>query len=147
MKIDLIVVGKLKQKELIEIEHNYFKRLPGQFLTIHEVKANAENLKAESDQVIKKISSLKSSQFSLVYLSEHAKAMDSLKFSEFIYKQSPHLIMVISGADGFHQSLLDLHHKKLSLSPLTFTHRIARILLVEQLYRAHTIHTGHPYHN
>jgi 23S rRNA (pseudouridine1915-N3)-methyltransferase len=54
---------------------------------------------------------------------------------------------MIAGAEGFSSEVLKLCQERLSLSELTFPHKLARIILVEQLYRAQTIRTGHPYHN
>jgi len=57
------------------------------------------------------------------------------------------LIFVICGAEGPSQSLLDASNAKLSLSKLTYPHKLARLIFVEQFYRAMTINDGHPYHN
>ena len=56
------------------------------------------------------------------------------------------LAFLVGGHFGLHQSVLSRAELRLSLSPMTFTHEMSRLLLVEQLYRACTIRAGHPYH-
>jgi 23S rRNA (pseudouridine1915-N3)-methyltransferase len=56
------------------------------------------------------------------------------------------MAVLIGGADGLDTSILDRAALKISLGRMTWPHLMARLLLVEQLYRAHTILTGHPYH-
>lgn len=61
-------------------------------------------------------------------------------------KRGPQLTFVIGGADGLHESVLAKAHAKLSLGRMTWPHLLVRVLLGEQLYRARSIHAGHPYH-
>ena len=62
------------------------------------------------------------------------------------HQQSSRLIWIIGGADGVDAELLNKVPLSLSLSPMTFSHHLARLLLLEQIYRATAINTGHPYH-
>jgi 23S rRNA (pseudouridine1915-N3)-methyltransferase len=64
-----------------------------------------------------------------------------------LIEKSSRVIFLIAGAEGFSQEVLKASQEKISLSELTFPHKIARLLLVEQIYRAQTIRSGHPYHN
>lgn len=147
--LHLITVGKLKDKNLEAIENDYLKRIKNPSLKIHEVKASAEDKEIESQNVLKKVTSLSSNPF-LIILTEFGKQFDSQKFSQWLFKkveQESDVIFVICGAEGPAESLLIASHAQLSLSPLTYPHKLARILLVEQLYRALTIQQGHPYHN
>src|SRR5690606_16208399 len=147
----LIVVGKLKDKNLEEIEKNYLDRLKTTPLLIHEVKAFAENKEAESEAVMKKIKDIAPSGAHVVALAEKGREFDSLAFSEWVFKNLEYnqtkLIFVIAGAEGHSEAFLSFAQEKLSLSSLTFPHKIARILLIEQFYRAVTIKNKHPYHN
>ena len=149
--VHLITVGKLKNKELESIEANYAKRINSPSLKIHEVKAKAENKEAEGKVVITKINELSKNNkaFSIV-LTEWGTEYTSLKFSEFLFSkiaQSMNVVFIICGAEGPSQELLDHCDSKISLSKLTFPHKIARLLFIEQLYRAITIENNHPYHN
>jgi len=130
--ISLIVVGKLKDKNLEEIERGYLKRIPT--LKIIEVK--------KEEDVLAKVKG------DLYLLEEKGKLMDSPEFSNWLYKsmEKNEFSLAIGGAAGHHQSVISASKGSISLSPLTFPHKLARILLVEQLYRAMTLREGHPYH-
>ena len=147
-QIHLIVVGKLKDSHLEAIEADYLKRINNPELLIHEVKASAENKEAEGEALIKKIKELGGGH--VVAMTEWGKRYTSVSFAEWsrnILDRSNKLIFIIAGAEGFSSEVLSLCQERLSLSELTFPHKLARILLVEQLYRAQTIRSGHPYHN
>ena len=150
-KSHLIVVGKLKDKNLESIENDYLKRIKSKSLVIHEVKANAENQDFEAKEVLKKIADLsKSDKPYIVTLTEFGKEYESPDFSKWLYKRvenNSSVIFIIAGATGHGPEVLKMSNESLSLSKLTFPHKIARILFVEQFYRAITIHDGHPYHN
>ncbi|MDP7320244.1 MAG: 23S rRNA (pseudouridine(1915)-N(3))-methyltransferase RlmH [Bacteriovoracaceae bacterium] len=149
MKTYLITVGKLKNKQLEILEESYLKRIKNPKLQIHEVKAKAENKELEGEVVIKKIESLSSNPF-IIVLSEFGKELDSPKFSKWYYENLAKfqtLIFVICGAEGPSKTLLNKANQTLSLSQMTLPHKLARLMLVEQIYRAETIQTGHPYHN
>lgn len=75
------------------------------------------------------------------------KSYDSITFSHFLNNamQNGEVRFFIAGAFGFESSLLQ-KHKSLTLSPLTFSHSIAKLVLVEQIYRALSIINSHPYH-
>lgn len=136
----LITVGKLKDKHLEAIEDDYLKRIKN--LEIVELKANAENKDKEAETILARI---EKNDF-VITLTEFGKEMDSVKFSQWL-EDHLNCVMVICGAEGPGQALLDRTNFKLSLSQLTMPHKLARIVLIEQIYRAQTIRTGHPYHN
>lgn len=145
----LITVGKLKDKNLETIENDYLKRIAQPKLIIHEVKASAENKDAEALTVVKKIESIHKNAF-VILLTEFGKEFESPKFSKWHFSkltENQEVIYVICGAEGPGEELKKRANFKLSLGKFTMPHKLARIILVEQLYRAQTIHTGHPYHN
>jgi 23S rRNA (pseudouridine1915-N3)-methyltransferase len=83
----------------------------------------------------------------LVALCEEGQSYDSLAFAKALEGSgSERLAFVIGGADGLDPELKEQAHWRLSLSPLTFPHELARLLLLEQLYRASSILLGGPYH-
>ena len=146
----LIVVGKLKEKNLLEIESDYLKRVKNPSLQIHEVKSHQENLDQEAQEVISKIKAIAPDENAyVVLLAENGELMNSEKFSMWIYHKietQNSLIFVIGGASGHGQEIQNRANARLSLSPLTYPHKLARILFVEQFYRAQTIKDRHPYH-
>lgn len=149
--LNLIVVGKLKDAHLEAIELDYLKRINNPELVIHEVKASAENKDAEGEAILKKIRDLSQGGSSyIIAMSEWGKKNTSVAFAEWtkgLIEKPAKIFFVIAGAEGFSDEFLKQINEKISLSDLTFPHKLARILLVEQLYRAQTIRTKHPYHN
>lgn len=151
-EVHLIVVGKLKDPHFEALEKDYLKRINFPTLLIHEVKNNALSKESEGNEVIRKISEItKDTTPILILLAEHGKLFDSRSFSKWFYElyetRQEKIILVIAGAEGHGSNVLALPHQKLSLGALTFPHKLARIILVEQIYRAQTLKQGHPYHN
>jgi 23S rRNA (pseudouridine1915-N3)-methyltransferase len=149
--LHLIVVGKLKDPHLEALELDYVKRLSSPELIIHEVKASAENKEAEGEALLRKVRDLSQGGAAhLIALSEWGKKQTSVIFAEWtknLIEKPGKVFFLIAGAEGFSEEVLKTCHEKVSLSELTFPHKLARILLIEQLYRAQTIRSGHPYHN
>ncbi len=147
----LIVVGKLKDSHLESIESDYLKRINNPELIIHEVKASAENKEAEGDAILKKIRDLsQGGSAHSIAMTEWGKKSTSVAFAEWtknLIERPAKIFFLIAGAEGFSDEVLRACQERISLSELTFPHKLARILLVEQLYRAQTIRSGHPYHN
>lgn len=146
----LICVGKVKEKNLISIEEDYLKRLNLLKTKIHEVKSHDDNKKVEGDLVLKKIDEVtKGKAAYIVTMEEKGKEFDSKGFSKFIentMQTNQIVIFLIAGAAGHGENVLGKKNSSLSLSKLTFPHKIARMLFIEQMYRAQTILQGHPYH-
>lgn len=147
----IITIGKLKASYWRDAEVEYLKRLkPYVNLEIKELafsafaKHNKEKAKAEEAVKIEKALNLIEGQVFL--LSEEGKSFDSISFSKKIYKLSHQkIVFVIAGSLGFSLELKQ-KYEKISLSPLTFTHEMARIILLEQIYRAVSIEKGKDYH-
>jgi 23S rRNA (pseudouridine1915-N3)-methyltransferase len=149
--LHLIVVGKLKDSHLEAIELDYLKRINNPELVIYEVKASAENKEAEGEAILKKIKDLTQGGSShIIAMTEWGKRSTSVAFAEWtrgLVERPAKIFFLIAGAEGFSDEVLKSCQERISLSELTFPHKLARILLVEQLYRAQTIRSGHPYHN
>ncbi len=134
----IIAVGKIKRKWIQEGVEMYLKRLPG--LEVIEIKDN----KTKEEHTIKEIISKNEI---LVTLNENGQSFTSKQLAtKLLNFHNQNIIFVIGGASGLTPSLNNLASWQLSLSPLTFPHEIARLLLIEQLYRAKTITQGGPYH-
>ncbi|MFT6069572.1 MAG: 23S rRNA (pseudouridine1915-N3)-methyltransferase [Bacteriovoracaceae bacterium] len=145
--IHLIVVGKLKDKNLESLESDYLKRVKNPSLQIHEVKSCEERLEEEALEVIKKIDSIGKGH--IVLLAEKGRQFDSPSFSSWLYsnlENHSNVFFVIGGASGHGQPIQERANECISLGQLTYPHKIARLLFVEQIYRAMTINDGHPYH-
>ena len=135
----IIAIGKVRKSWIQEGIELYRKRLPG--LTIVELRDGNPEKEAESIR-----QTLRSDERP-VMLMEQGETLTSINFSERLRSLgSQRLAFVIGGADGFTAELKSLAHWKLSLSPMTFPHELARLLLIEQLFRAQAIQQGSPYH-
>ena len=135
----IFTVGKLRKSWIREGLSTYLKRLPG--LIIIELRDSTPKKEAAAIQA-----ELKSDE-ALIILTEKGETLPSIDFAKRLKKfGSLRLAFFIGGADGIDPELAASAHWCLSLSPMTLPHEIARLLLVEQLYRAQTILQGGPYH-
>jgi len=144
----LIVVGKLKSKELEILEVDYLKRFKKIFLKVVETKSLEDQPEKEAELVAFEISELqKKASFEVVLLEERGKLFNSPDFSQFLFQDlGKNVIFAVGGSSGHGQAVLKLKQKSLSLSPLTYPHKLARLIFIEQLYRTETIFAQHPYH-
>lgn len=150
MKITIVTVGKLRDKALLEIENEYKKRLKVISLEFVELKNFGDHPEKEINEIKNYLKAHRKPNSPVYLLEEKGKLFNSVEFSKQLnhYKdesQSP--IFIIAGAQGFPSDFSNQYPLKLSLSPLTFPHQMAKIILVEQIYRAETLMSGHPYHN
>ncbi len=155
MKITLIVTGKTKGSWLPEAMAEYAGRLshyvPFELLETSDIR-NTRNMPEpeqkdrEGQQIIRLIprGSL------LVLLDDKGKQFTSEGFADFIRKKALEgrdICLVSGGPYGFSDDLYRLAEMKLSLSAMTFSHQMVRLIFLEQLYRAFTIIRGEPYHH
>jgi 23S rRNA (pseudouridine1915-N3)-methyltransferase len=129
----IIAIGKLKEKWISEGIYEYAKRIKN--LEITEIKDS----KGE-DGILE---SIRESE-KLVVLSEEGKMFGSVEFAELIKQDK--LVFVIGGPDGFTTKTKSKARYILSLSKMTFTHEMARLFLIEQIYRAQSINDNKNYH-
>ncbi len=105
-------------------------------------------MKNKEGQLI--LSKVNSSDF-LILLDEKGKSLSSMDFSFFIEKKAMHgkttIIFVIGGAFGFSPEVYDRANELVSLSKMTFSHQLIRLIFLEQLYRSFTILKGEKYHH
>jgi 23S rRNA (pseudouridine1915-N3)-methyltransferase len=153
MRINLIAIGK-KMPDWIShgIEH-YKKQLPKNYnFTITALESqNRKSISAENTKNLeeKLILDAASGSSLLIAFDELGKQQSSKELSKSIEKwqlEGDSVAMIIGGADGLSSELKQKCNLIWSLSNLTLTHSMARLLLVEQLYRGHSLMTNHPYH-
>ena len=138
-RIRILAVGKVRKGWVLEGIANYLKRLPG----LQVVELRDAGKAKEADAVL---AALQPGE-QLVVMAEEGQTFDSPAFAERLEGSgSERLVFVIGGAEGIDPALKARASWKLSLSPMTFPHELARLLLLEQLYRALTIQQGGPYH-
>ena len=135
----IIAIGKIKKKWIQTGINMYLIRLPG--LKVIEIK---DSNQTKEEYMIKEI--IRKNE-TLVTLNENGHSFTSMQLSKkLLDSHNQNINFVIGGATGLSTSLNNSASWQLSLSPLTFPHEIARLLLIEQLYRAQTITQGSPYH-
>ena len=134
----IIAVGKIKKQWIQEGIEMYLKRLPG--LKVIEIK---DNTQIKEERTIKE---LINKNETLITLNENGQSFSSKQLATNLLKLNQKFTFIIGGASGLSPSLNSSASWQLSLSPLTFPHEIARLLLIEQIYRSKTITQGGPYH-
>ncbi|QZE13393.1 23S rRNA (pseudouridine(1915)-N(3))-methyltransferase RlmH [Halosquirtibacter laminarini] len=156
MKITFLVIGKTDQKYLQEGINIFEKRLghyiPYEMKIIPDIK-NTKNL-SENQQKEKEgemiLQQVQNSDV-MILMDERGQMFDSVDFSKYLEKKmvmgTRNLIFVIGGPYGFAQKIYDRSNGKISLSKMTFSHQMVRLIFVEQLYRAMTILKNEPYHH
>lgn len=153
MNLALIQFGKTKDAWLKEGIDEYLKRLKP-FHRLKVIELADVSLKTCSDETSVTIKeadlALKhiSAEDYLILLDEKGKLKSSLEFSQDLYRLSDRkrVVFVIGGVYGAGQALKTRADELLSLSPFTFTHRMARLIVLEQIYRAAMINQGRSYH-
>ena len=156
MKIKLIVVGKTSTRFLNDGEKEYEKRLKHYISFEQLVISNIKNgnkfstndLKnKEGDLILSKLDK----KDLVILLDEKGKVYSSKEFAEFIHNKTINsvkkLVFVVGGAFGFSDEVYQRASNKISLSKMTFSHLMVRLIFKEQLYRACTILKGEKYHH
>jgi len=140
MRICLLMLGKTRRDELRLVIDDYVKRVSHQCaIEILEVRNEAAALKRlDADRAA-----------TVVLLDAAGKNLDSGNFAKWIAEHRDRglreLIFLCGDAEGFPEALRKRAQQKISLSAMTFSHELARVMLAEQLYRAFAILSGSPY--
>ena len=156
MKVALILVGKTVNKHFVELIDEYAGRVKHyigfDIITIPELK-NTKSLSVDQQKQQEGELILKQLQAGdhVVLLDEHGKEFRSVEFSSYMEQKmqtvNKRLVFVIGGPYGFSPDVYGKANEKISLSKMTFSHQMVRLIFVEQLYRAMTIMRGEPYHH
>ena len=148
MKFHFIWVGKTKHQSWRALQDEYLQRL-SHFVkySITEIKDKAkhESIETEGKRILKKVN-----QSSFVCLLDvKGRSLGSRKLAKELEKWQlrglKEITFIIGGAEGVSSEVVERADFSLSLSLLTFTHEMARVIVTEQLYRAYTINKGFPY--
>ena len=149
------MVGKTVSPNFVMSINDYLERIkhymPFEIITIPEIK-NTKNLSEDQQKEREGDLILKSIQQSdtVVLLDEHGKEMRSIEFAKWTEAKrndAKRLIFVIGGPYGFSKDVYGRANEKISLSKMTFSHQMVRLIFVEQIYRVCTIIKGEPYHH
>lgn len=151
-----MVVGKTVDKSLIQMIEDYVKRLKFytdfEMVIIPDLKNNKNmpfdvQKEKEGEMILR---SLNDSD-DVILMDEHGKEFSSVEFASYIQKKMTsglkRLVFIIGGPYGFSPAVYARAGGKISLSRMTFSHQMVRLIFTEQLYRAFTILKGEPYHH
>ncbi len=144
MKFRFVWIGKTKDKNWQALQENYLQRL-SHFVKFEITELRDESTELESKRILEKVNQ---SQF-VCLLDVQGRVVSSHqlagKIENWQNRGLKEIVFVIGGAEGVASEVVERADFSLSLSLLTFTHETARVVLVEQLYRAFTIIKGFPY--
>ena len=154
MNIKLLYIGKNKNNNIETLIENYEDKIK-HFINFKIQCLKTKNKSSQKSSIIKFDSeiifkNLKKEDI-IILLDEKGKDFNSMEFSKFLEERMirgvKNLTFVIGGAYGFSKELREFAKNKISLSKMTFSHHMARLFFVEQLYRSLTIINNIPYHN
>jgi 23S rRNA (pseudouridine1915-N3)-methyltransferase len=140
VKIRLLMLGKTRRPEMRAVLDDYVKRIahqsPIEVTEVRDAAAALKKMDADRAAVV-------------VLLDAAGKVFSSEAFAKWLAEQrdrgTREVIFLCGDAEGFPDTLRQRTHQKISLSAMTFSHELARVMLAEQLYRAFAILSGSPY--
>lgn len=158
MRITIAAIGRLKAGPETDLAKRYAKRFDGSGralglgpIHVQELPESRDGNDAvrkqdEATRLLAKVGS----DATLLALDEHGRNRDSSTFADWLAKYrddgTAEVAFLIGGPDGHGEAVLSAARETISLSAMTLPHGLARVVLLEQLYRAATILSGHPYH-
>ena len=157
-KVSIICVGKMKEKFYIEAAAEYGKRLSRfcklEIIELPEDRLPEDPSKAQIEAALAKeaetIRAKLPSGAMIVAMCVEGKTQSSEELAALMAQRAnqggSHVVFLIGGSFGLHPSVKALAAVKLSMSPMTFPHHLARVMLLEQIYRAYQINAGSKYH-
>ena len=154
MNIKLLYIGKNKNNNIETLIENYEDKIK-HFINFKIQCLKSKNKSSQKSSILKFdseiiLKNLKKEDI-IILLDEKGKDFNSIEFSKFLEEHMirgvKNLTFVIGGAYGFSEELREFSKNKISLSKMTFSHDMARLFFVEQLYRSLTIINNIPYHN
>jgi len=141
MKIHLVMLGKTRRPEIRALLDDYMARIR------RFAEVQLTELREDSAASLRKLAL--NSAATVILLDDAGKPQTSAQFATWLGETrdrgAREIVFLCGGAEGFPEALRRRAAQKLSLSSLTFSHELARVMLAEQLYRAFAILAGHPY--
>lgn len=144
MKLKIAWIGKTKEPAIASLTEEYLKRI-SRYSEVEGI-----TMRDEAD-LVAKLGPRSKTKSTLVLLDSRGKEFSSEQFAKFLgnyQERNPlPLVFAIGGADGFGTEARSAAQHAISLGKMTLAHELARVVLLEQVYRAFTILKGHPYHS
>ncbi len=137
MRLTVASIGKTKVVELASLEAEFVRRIQG------KLQLDLQYYKTED----KLLAAIQAQSAHYILLDERGVQSTSLEFASWLQlNMDKDMVFIVGDSDGVSDSIRQYVHNTLALSQMTFPHEFARVLLLEQIYRATTIWSGHPYH-
>ena len=155
MKIKLLLVGKTTDESIRRIEADYEKRI-SRYTSFESIVIDNSAIRTSPEPVIRTkegelILKRVSPTDHLILLDERGKSYSSMQFAaevnNWMTSSKKTVVLTIGGAYGFSDEVKKRANGLVSLSAMTFSHQIVRIIMLEQVYRAFTILNNEPYHH
>ena len=150
MRIMLLAVGRDRRGPTAELVETYLKRCPWRIEAVEIPQRTQGDRQRRLAEEAEKIRQALPANAAIIALDERGDDLTSRALADrieaFRADGRPALAFVIGGADGLDPSLIEAADKRLAFGRATWPHRLVRAMLAEQLYRASTISSGHPYH-
>jgi len=141
----VLVVGRRADDPLLEVAESYRERL-ARYVPTELVRVKDGTLASERDELVRRLEP----DELVIAMDERGRERTTMEVSAVLGRWQRDAVraaaFVVGGADGLHPDLKTRARETWALSKLTLPHRLALVLLLEQLYRAHTILRGEPYH-
>jgi len=145
VKIKIAWIGKTKEAAIAALTDEYLKRI-ARYAPVDSV-----TVRDEADLLAKFGSAKGAAKSTLVLMDSRGKEFSSEQFANFLGDYQDRnplpLVFAVGGADGFSDAARSAAQNVISLGKMTLAHELARVVLLEQVYRAFTILKGHPYHS
>ena len=149
LTIDIIAVGKLKNGPFYDLYQDYTRRI-NWLVKLHEIDVKTAKSKSTQAEEEKQINALIHDSAFTIILDERGNGLRSLDFAKTLqnFKEGGerHIQFIIGGADGLTDETRGRANLLLSFGQQTWPHMMARVMLIEQIYRAQQIIARHPYH-
>jgi 23S rRNA (pseudouridine1915-N3)-methyltransferase len=151
LKIRIAWIGKTKEPAIRALTEEYVKRI-SRYAQLEGVELRDEaTLLQMCGRAAKASKTMSTGKSTLVLMDSRGKQLSSEEFARFLGDYQDHnplpLVLSIGPADGFSEAARGAAQRTMSLGKMTLAHELARVVLLEQVYRAFTILKGHPYHS
>ncbi len=149
--IKILCVGKMKEKGMLQLQQEYLKRLSRfhkiELVELKEGNPSFEDSKLIDDESSRLLEQLKPTDYVVIF-DVKSQLIDSIELSQLVDQSltKGNIVFVLGGSLGFNETILNRANHKISMSKMTFPHLLARIMVLEQLYRSFKILYNQSYH-
>lgn len=151
LKINVLAVGKIKEKYFVEALNEYTKRI-SRFANLKVIEIEEANDKLSLSKIIEKESAelIENAKGNIILLDIGGQQLSSCELAEYasqcLVKGCSEITFVVGGSNGFNDEVRKIADKRISFGKITYPHQLVRVVLLEQIYRFLTINNNVAYH-